>query len=200
VVSPAPDPDLTYDARVETVARLIFGRCIADQANPLSVLRACKTVDVEIADVKRWLVARQQQLQPAPSRMAHRIRNRDPFDPDDGAPQWRGGGSPPTTRRDENGGLVRRCCRCREEKPIDAFRVKVKRTGQRVSMCDPCRTDYQRERYLRITQRDTLAQVGLEFRWTEGDPELVCVPCGQPIRPGEQVVGDAVVRHARCAS
>ncbi|HUG55497.1 MAG TPA: hypothetical protein VMJ92_00335, partial [Candidatus Limnocylindrales bacterium] len=42
---------------------------------------------------------------------------------------------------------VRRCAKCGELKPLEAFRIKNKARGTRVSYCDPCRLVYSREHY-----------------------------------------------------
>ena len=42
---------------------------------------------------------------------------------------------------------MKRCSRCGEIKPLDAFTVKRPKTGQRDTYCRPCRAEYGREHY-----------------------------------------------------
>lgn len=47
----------------------------------------------------------------------------------------------------------RKCYRCGERKPVDAFAWRRREKGQRDSFCRPCRKAYGREHYLANRQR-----------------------------------------------
>lgn len=49
--------------------------------------------------------------------------------------------------------MTRRCGRCGELKPLDAFNWRRKDCGQRDNLCRPCRSAYHREHYLKNKQR-----------------------------------------------
>lgn len=94
----------------------------------------------------------------------------------------------------------RLCSRCGAEKPVGDFAIKNRETGTRKSMCRPCMKDYQRTRYLTVEKLRLMNEASLTFVVTEGDgvTGLVCVDCGCPLRPGEQVVGHTALRHTTC--
>ncbi|HET9197259.1 MAG TPA: hypothetical protein VFN92_03270 [Solirubrobacterales bacterium] len=48
---------------------------------------------------------------------------------------------------------MRRCGRCKEEKPLDEFAWRRQARGQRDNYCRPCRSAYHREHYLANKQR-----------------------------------------------
>lgn len=115
-------------------------------------------------------------------------------------PGERGGGRRRNLHPAPDGGLQRRCVRCKDLKPAtpEHFYVKNKTTGALRSICRPCSVIYQRERYL--TQR-ALAQLdaaGLRFVATGTDSAIVCRGCGDPIGEGNEAVALAEVWHALC--
>ena len=95
---------------------------------------------------------------------------------------------------------LRRCCRCREVKPVAEFNVRNRKTGGRVAMCRPCAKDYQRERRLSVKKIALMNAVGLTFVIGEADEVdgLACTDCGCPIRVGEEVSGITALRHTSC--
>ena len=48
---------------------------------------------------------------------------------------------------------MRRCGRCKTEKPVDQFAWRRRARGQRDNYCQPCRAAYHREHYLANKER-----------------------------------------------
>lgn len=99
-----------------------------------------------------------------------------------------------------DGVVVRRCVRCRVDKPADAehFYVKNKVTGALRSLCRDCSVLYQRERYLTRRALAQLDAAGLRFVAGDIDARLECAGCGEPIGLGADAVAFAEVWHADC--
>ncbi len=49
---------------------------------------------------------------------------------------------------------VRRCCRCRQEKPLADFRVRSRATGQRHGDCNRCHAAHTRARRVELRRKD----------------------------------------------
>lgn len=106
----------------------------------------------------------------------------------------------PKIKSDDETKKHKKCAICRKLKPIDDFYVKNPRTGARHSYCDPCRQEYQRNRYLSVKKTDVLNEVGLEFVIGESDETvgLACTACGRALEVGQRVVGHASLHHVEC--
>lgn len=84
-------------------------------------------------------------------------------------------------------GEERRCGRCKEVKPIDAFRPRPDRPGQRDTFCPACRSAYGKEHYAKHRQRyiDQAAVVTARKRRERTEwlfsyfAEHPCVDCGE---------------------
>jgi hypothetical protein len=90
------------------------------------------------------------------------------------------------------------CSRCKETKPVEDFALKDKRRKTLRSMCKPCFSSYQHDRYLSSAKLEKLGPV-LRFILEEGDEHcgFVCPDCRQPCRIGDEVIAtDAVLHHA----
>ena len=115
---------------------------------------------------------------------------------------------PPTNqRRQQQGptGLELWCSGSEEEPeghfaPEDHFLVRSDRPHLRVSKCDEHRHAYQAARVVKVAAREAIGEIGIQIRL---DPEsnligLACKECGQPLKAGETIEGDAQVRHELC--
>jgi ferredoxin len=82
---------------------------------------------------------------------------------------------------------MRRCGRCGESKPTDAFAWRRKARGQLDNYCRPCRADYKQEHYRAHKQRyvanaakrrrtEMEARIGFLLRFFSENP---CVDCGE---------------------
>ena len=83
--------------------------------------------------------------------------------------------------------LTRVCARCHTEKPLDAFPIKNRSRGTRVSYCVPCRSDYGKEHYRQnmsyyvlkaalARKRSRFINQGLVDEHLRAHP---CVDCGE---------------------
>ena len=82
---------------------------------------------------------------------------------------------------------LRRCCRCKQSKPLDEFSMRRRATGQRDTHCKPCRSAYGKEHYAANRQRYiqqsaarkaqlTQERVSYLMAYFEDHP---CVDCGE---------------------
>jgi hypothetical protein len=82
---------------------------------------------------------------------------------------------------------LRKCGRCGELKPINAFAWRRKQKGQRDNMCAPCRSAYGREHYLANRQKYIDAEARRKRARAEARTRYLieyfnthpCVDCGE---------------------
>jgi len=98
----------------------------------------------------------------------------------------------------------RKCKLCGVWKPLDSdhFTKRIDTHDRRTwrTECRGCWAEKSRIRYLSVEKRDALSTIGVEFVLAEGDDVvgLRCLGCGNLLRSGDKVRGEAEVRHADC--
>jgi ribosomal protein L34E len=97
---------------------------------------------------------------------------------------------------------MRLCSRCGPSagpKPIDQFRVKNKKTGNRMAWCIDCGKDLAAERYVAASEAGIVNFARAHLQ--PGSPFIgeLCPACDRRLEAGDQVEGaDVVLRHVRC--
>lgn len=84
--------------------------------------------------------------------------------------------------------------------PEEDFMRRADRPHLRHTHCDEGRRSYQRSRRVSLRALDELHSVGVALH-LDDDSNLVgivCKACGQPFQPGDDIEGDAVMRHTLC--
>ena len=84
--------------------------------------------------------------------------------------------------------------------PEDEFMRRADRPHLRHTHCDDGRRSYQRARRVSLRALDDISAAGLALNLDEDSNlvGLVCKYCGQPFRPGDDIEGEAALRHSTC--
>lgn len=84
--------------------------------------------------------------------------------------------------------------------PEEHFLPRADRPHLRHSFCDEGRKTYQRSRRVTVKTLDEISSAGFALRLDEDSNlvGIVCKECGHPFAPGDDVEGDAVMRHVLC--
>lgn len=93
----------------------------------------------------------------------------------------------------------RRCSICRRVRPLADFALKDRTRGTYKSACRDCLRRHQAERYLSVDKVRVLNAARLTLIVGPDDGTgLACMDCGLPLVMGEEVYGDASLRHTTC--
>lgn len=95
---------------------------------------------------------------------------------------------------------TRRCSRCGEAKDRSEFGIKNRRTGQLKSMCRPCMSEYQRDRYVAVADSGLVASASA-IRLDASSPFVgdPCTHCGHSLAAGDDVrIADVDLCHTTC--
>lgn len=158
------------------IAEALVALSEAEALNPtLSILELCTIVGISEADyahaARRAYVTRRHNRAAQPRRDPIKVEH-------------------PTIEQ-------KHCGICKTLKPLQAFNARD-RQGRPKYACADCLKRYQRQRYLRIEQRDALIAATFTVSAQDDVHAKCCRVCLAPLQIGEQVVLLGDLRHADC--
>lgn len=119
----------------------------------------------------------------------------------EGTARGRANGAGRPSRQPGSGDETMVCRTCGNDLPVDQFPMRVDRPGKRRTTCVSCMREASRDRYLSVAKQGALNAARLTFVLNESDGELdlACIHCGQPLVAGDEVEGEAQLHHVDCS-